>query len=72
VVTNITRTTIAIWLTVVSSVGCVTQGSGLEALKAQQRHELYTRCVDTQMKLSSFGSGMAVHQACLYWAQSRI
>lgn len=52
--------------------GCATRGSGLDAMLAGERHELYTRCVDAQMKHVSFGSGMAVHQECLKWARSRI
>jgi hypothetical protein len=70
--TKITLTAIGIWLTVAGAGGCVTHSSGLDTLKAQQRHELYKRCVDTQTKRASFGSGMAVHQACLERARRRI
>jgi hypothetical protein len=70
--TRFTLTAIATCLTLASSGGCATHGSGLEALKAQQRHEIYKRCVDTQMKRASFGSGVAVHQACLKGARRLI
>jgi len=56
-------------LALASPTGCATQ-RGLDELQAEQHHELYTRCVDTQMKQVSFGNGMAVHQACLSWTQS--
>lgn len=54
---------------------CVAPGpqmASLSALKAEQRQELYKRCVSEQMKVSPFGSGMAVHQACRQWASRRI
>lgn len=63
--------TILICFTLAGAVGC-TSHRGLEGLKAQQRHELYKRCVDAQMKQATFGNGMAVHQACLTWAQSQM
>lgn len=48
--------------------GCSTNGSGLDAVEAKQRHEHYTHCVDVLMKHADSGSGMTVHQACLRWA----
>lgn len=47
-------------------------GAGLAELKAGQRHQLYKDCVASQMKVASFGSGAAVHRACLDWARRQL
>ncbi len=47
-------------------------GSGLTELKADQRHRIYKDCVAGQMRVAGFGSGAAVHRACLDWARRQI
>lgn len=51
---------------------CATQGSGLEAVKSRQQHELYKGCIDTQMKQAAYGHGLEVHQACLAWVRRQL
>lgn len=46
--------------------------AGLDALKAEQRNDLYRTCIDGHMKSAGFGSGMAVHRACLDWASRQL
>ena len=49
--------------------GCTTSATRLTPPQLDQRQALYRTCMDAQLEGAAFGSGMAVHEACVSWAR---